>query len=205
MLNKPGLRDIKREATAHALADAAFALALERGPDGFVVEEVVQRAGYSRRTFANYFSCKEEAIAAAAVNFKGADAVMEWLEALDEDISPLDGLYQLLKMQMTKEYFHKLRQLVTLSKRHRALEPYILSAFHGLQKSAQELLNGLSRGRYPEGYTHLLTGAVYGAIMPLLDGSFHVLLPDEASGEAVDDVSFERYLDKMFSYLRHGF
>ena len=39
-------------------------LAVERGMDGFIVDDVVQQAGYSRRTFANYFSCKEEAVAA---------------------------------------------------------------------------------------------------------------------------------------------
>lgn len=86
MMNKLSLRDIKREATANALADAAFALALEKGMDGFVVEDVVQRAGYSRRTFANHYSCKEEAIATAALIFKGADEVADWIAGLNEDI-----------------------------------------------------------------------------------------------------------------------
>ncbi|RJX40445.1 TetR/AcrR family transcriptional regulator [Paenibacillus pinisoli] len=204
-MNKPGLRHMKREATASALADAAFALALEKGPDGFVVEEIVQRAGYSRRTFANYYSCKEEAVAAAAINFKGAEEVIEWIEALDEEMSPLDSLYQLLKMQMTTEHFHKLRQLVQLSKQHPTLELYILSALHGLQRDAQEMLAKLSRGRHPEGYTHLLTGAVYGAILPLLDGSLNVRLPDHPVVDTEDAVTFEQYLDTMFSYLRQGF
>ncbi|REK74478.1 TetR/AcrR family transcriptional regulator [Paenibacillus paeoniae] len=205
-MNKPGLRHIKREATASALADAAFSLALEKGLDGFIVEEVVQQAGYSRRTFANYFSCKEEAVAAAAaaVNFKGADEVIAWIEALDEGMSPLDIMYQLLKMQMTTEHIHKLQQLVSLSKKYPTLEPYMLSALHELQKSAQEMLNYLSRGRYPEGYTHLLTGAVYGAIMPLLDGNVNVLFPKHSTVDTADAVTFEHYLDTMFSYLRKG-
>ena len=58
------LRDKKKQATRQALAEAAFNLALESGVDGFVVEDIVTKAGYSRRTFANYFTCKEEAIAA---------------------------------------------------------------------------------------------------------------------------------------------
>ena len=47
-----GLRDVKREATARALAQAAFDLAVERGLDGFTTDDIVSRAGYSRRTFA---------------------------------------------------------------------------------------------------------------------------------------------------------
>ncbi|MFX3637011.1 MAG: TetR/AcrR family transcriptional regulator [Candidatus Pristimantibacillus sp.] len=202
-MNKQSLRDIKREATAIALADAAFALALERGMDGFVVEDVVQRAGYSRRTFANHYSCKEEAIASAAVFFKGADEVKDWIEGLNEDISPLDILYHLLKMQLTTEHFLKLQQLISLSKQYPTLEPYILSGLRRLQKSAQNTLSELSHGRYPEGYTHLLVGAVYGAVLPLLDGNLNVLLPGQSAAE--ETITFDHYLDTMFDYLRNGF
>ena len=204
-MNKHSLRDIKREATANGLADAAFALAMEKGLDGFVVEDVVQRAGYSRRTFANYYSCKEEAVAMAAVIFKGADEVEDWIGSLNEDMTPLDILYQLMKLQLTGEHFWKLRQLVTLSKHHKALEPYILSALRSLQITAQDVLSDLSRRRYPEGYTHLLVGAVYGAVLPLLDGSLNVLLPGESASEAPGAITFDHYLDTMFEYLRKGF
>lgn len=204
-MNKQSLRDIKREATANALADAAFALALEKGLDGFVVEDVVQRAGYSRRTFANHYSCKEEAVATAAVIFKGADEVTEWIGSLNEDLSPLDILYRLMKLQLTGEHLLKLRQLMSLSKQSPTIEPYILSALRSLQVTAQDVISELSRGRYPEGYTHLLVGAVYGAVLPLLDGSMNVLLPGESAAETPEAVTFDRYLDTMFGYLRNGF
>jgi AcrR family transcriptional regulator len=205
MMNKQSLRDMKREATANSLADAAFALALEKGLDGFVVEDIVQRAGYSRRTFANYYSCKEEAVASAAVIFHGADEVEDWIGRLDEDMTPLDILYNLMKLQLTTEHLSKLQQLISLSKHNPTLEPYILSALRSLQATAQETISELSRGRYPEGYTHLLVGAVYGAVLPLLDGSMSVLLPGESAAEAPDAVTFDHYLDTMFDYLRKGF
>ncbi|MDQ0062935.1 TetR/AcrR family transcriptional regulator [Paenibacillus harenae] len=204
-MNKQSLRDIKREATANALADAAFALALAKGLDGFVVEDVVQRAGYSRRTFANYYSCKEEAVSMAAVIFNGADEVEAWIGSLNEDMTPLDILYQLMKLQLTGEHLWKLRQLLTLSKQNPTLEPYILSALRSLQITAQDVISDLSRGRYPDGYTHLLVGAVYGAVLPLLDGSMNVLLPGESAPEAPEAVTFDHYLDTMFDYLRKGF
>ncbi|MGO4369216.1 TetR/AcrR family transcriptional regulator [Paenibacillus sp. 2TAB19] len=205
MMNKQSLRDMKREATANSLADAAFALALEKGLDGFVVEDIVQRAGYSRRTFANYYSCKEEAVASAAVIFHGADEVEDWIGRLDEAMTPLDILYNLMKLQLTTEHLSKLQQLISLSKHNPTLEPYILSALRSLQATAQETISELSRGRYPEGYTHLLVGAVYGAVLPLLDGSMSVLLPGESAEETPHAVTFDHYLDTMFDYLRKGF
>ncbi|GGG07913.1 TetR/AcrR family transcriptional regulator [Paenibacillus abyssi] len=204
-MNKQSLRDIKREATAQALADAAFELALERGLDGFVVEDVVQRAGYSRRTFANHFSCKEEAVAAAAVTFIGMDEAEGLLADLPESTTLLEVLHQLMRTQLTAELLRKMRELVSLSKRHPTLEPFILSIFHRLQSTAQETLGDLFHGRYPQEYSHLLVGAVYGAVLPVVDGSLNVQLPGQAASETPGAITFDQYLDKTFGYLRNGF
>ncbi|MDB4868797.1 MAG: TetR family transcriptional regulator [Cohnella sp.] len=204
-MNKQSLRNIKREATAQAIADAAFDLALERGLDGFVVEDVVQRAGYSRRTFANHFSCKEEAVATAAVTFNGIDEAENLLAAMPEGTALLDVLHQLMRTQLTADLLWKMRELVSLSKRHTTLEPYILSVFRRLQTAAQETLSDLSQGLYPEGYTHLLVGVVYGAILPVIDGSLNVLLPGESTVETPGATTFDQYLDTTFGYLRNGF
>lgn len=203
--NKQSLRDMKKEATAHALADAAFELALERGFDGFVVDDIVQRAGYSRRTFANHFSCKEEAV--AQISIKSAREAEDLIAGtgMPESSSPLDILYHMMKLQISAQVLWKMRELVSLSKRNPTLEPYILSLFRRLQISAQETLSGLSHGRYPDGYTHLLVGAVYGAVLPLLDGSFNVLLPGQSAAESPGAMTFDQYLDTMFGYLRKGF
>ena len=206
-MNKPSLRDLKKEATAHALADAAFELAVERGLDGFVVDDVVQRAGYSRRTFANYFSCKEEAVATAVIPYSSnqqheAECL---LDSLPENTTLLDALYQLMKLQFLEGLLLKMREVVSLSNIHPTLEPYILSVFRGLQISAMETLNGLSHGRYPNGYTHLLVGAVYGAMLPVIDGTLNVLLPGDAVNPEQDATTFEEYLETTFRYLRNGF
>jgi len=62
----PTLRDRKRDRTHDDLARAAFALAKERGLDGFTVDEVAERADVSRRTFFNHFQSKEEAVSEVA-------------------------------------------------------------------------------------------------------------------------------------------
>ncbi|MDG0790514.1 TetR/AcrR family transcriptional regulator [Cohnella ginsengisoli] len=205
MMIKQSLRDLKKEATAHALADAAYELALERGLDGFVVDDIAQRAGYSRRTFANHFSCKEEAVVMSTVAFKENHEPEQLLAAIPADATPLDTLQHLLKMRLTAELFRKLRTLVNMSKQAPTLEPYILIVLRKLQFEAQSILSELSRGRHPESYAHLLAGATYGVMLPLIDGSLNVLLPGEPAAEFAEAMTFEQYLDTAFSYLRQGF
>lgn len=204
-MNKQSLRDIKKEATAHALAEAAFELALDKGLDGFVVEDIVQRAGYSRRTFANHFSCKEEAVAAAAVIFKGAPDEEELVNELAETASMVDILHQLMRMQFTVEQIKTMRKLVTLSEQFPTLEPYILTIFHQFQRKAQYILSRCSRGRHSEMYTHLLAGAMYGAALPLLNSDLPIQFPGDPDGEAPGTMTFEQYLDQMFNHLSNGF
>lgn len=199
------LRDIKKEKTSNDLATAAFELALERGLDGFVVDDIVQRAGYSRRTFANYFSCKEEAVVTVALSQKGASTVVDFISQIDKNTPPLDILYQLLKMQFTTNLLKKLRKLVSLSKRYPTLEPYILSVLQHFQEEAVKVVKHLSQEQYSDDYPYQLAGSVYGAVLPLLDGSFNILFPDQSSEESPKAITFEQYLDSTFNYLRNGF
>lgn len=204
-MNQPSLRDLKKEATAHALAEAAYQLTLEHGLDGFVVEDVVQRAGYSRRTFANHFSCKEEAVAMVAFPFHGLEEFFDLLHRMPATTTPIDAMYQFVKMQLTENSFKRMRQLFTISKDYPTLEPYLLSVFQKLQKSAQKLLTDLFKETHSPGYTYLLAGAVCATIIPLLDGTLPVLLPGQTADEAPGAESFEHYLETAFGYLREGF
>ncbi len=56
-------RDLQREETRHDLAIAAFELASAKGLANVRVPEIAAAAGVSPRTFNNYFSSKEAAIA----------------------------------------------------------------------------------------------------------------------------------------------
>ncbi|MBD2844006.1 TetR family transcriptional regulator [Paenibacillus sp. IB182496] len=204
-MHKPSLREIKKEATAHALAEAAFELARERGLDGFVVEDVVQRAGYSRRTFANHFACKEEAVAVSAISFVAFDDAEHVLDELPEESTPLDVLQQLLQTQFTAALLRKLHELVLLAERYPTLEPYILNVFRSLQRAALETLEALFAERYPPGYCHMIVGAIYGAVMPVVEGLVEVPLPGRTIAYAADAPTFEQYLDAAFGYLKRGF
>lgn len=61
-----GLRERKKVATRHALGVAAMRLAMERGLDNVLVDDIAEAAGVSTRTFNNYFASKYEAICALA-------------------------------------------------------------------------------------------------------------------------------------------
>lgn len=62
-----GLRERKKAATRRSLGIAAMRLAIRRGLDNVLVEEIAAEAGVSARTFNNYFASKHEAICALAM------------------------------------------------------------------------------------------------------------------------------------------
>src|SRR5271166_2493808 len=63
-----GLRERKKLATRRALGIAAMRLAIQRGLDSVLVEEIAAEAGVSTRTFNNYFASKYEAICALSAD-----------------------------------------------------------------------------------------------------------------------------------------
>jgi AcrR family transcriptional regulator len=74
-----GLRERKKVATRHALGVAAMQLAMARGLENVLVEDIAEAAGVSARTFNNYFASKYEAICAL-----GFDRAMRIGSALSE-------------------------------------------------------------------------------------------------------------------------
>jgi len=72
-----GLRERKKLATRTALSAAALRLAIERGPERVLVEDIAAAAGVAPRTFNNYFPSKEAAIVA-----EGTDRATRTRDAL---------------------------------------------------------------------------------------------------------------------------
>ncbi|WP_228469342.1 TetR/AcrR family transcriptional regulator [Paenibacillus sp. JNUCC31] len=207
MMAKQTLRHLKKEATEQSLAIAAFELALEHGLDGMVVEDIVQKAGYSRRTFANYFTCKEEAVAMGSTAVHNTAEFENLLTQIPPNASLLDVLYQLIQMQLTTDLIGRLRELLLLSQKYPVLEPHFLRVLHHMQTVAQETLLDLSDGNDDEVYTYLLINAVYGIVLPLIDGRLNVLLPGQSMSDhqRAGAVTFDEFLETMFIYLRKGF
>lgn len=197
------LRDKKKLATRQALAEAAFNLAVERGVDGFVVEDIVSAAGYSRRTFANYFSCKEEAIA----NFMSLDDYMHesaQFSFTPKDHTPLSTIEIFIRRSFTINKLKRLSQLISLSRDHPTLKLYVTGALKDMQDFAGRGISEAFGSDYPEEYYSILMGAVFGAILPVLYERFDVQLPDDVEQHETAN-EFNQYMDIVFAHLRKGF
>jgi AcrR family transcriptional regulator len=68
MREPEGLRERKKLATRHALGIAAMRLAVQRGLDNVVTDDIAAVAGVSARTFNNYFASKYEAICSLSMD-----------------------------------------------------------------------------------------------------------------------------------------
>jgi len=93
-----GLRERKKVATRRALGIAAMRLAVERGLDNVLVEDIADAAGVSARTFNNYFASKNEAICAV-----GFDRAMRIGAALRER-PPGEPLWDAITAAVMSEY-----------------------------------------------------------------------------------------------------
>ncbi|MEQ7127674.1 TetR family transcriptional regulator [Actinopolymorpha sp. B11F2] len=67
-LQAANLRERKKLATRAAISEAALRLAIERGPENVLIQDIADAAGVAPRTVNNYFPSKEAAIIA-----EGAD------------------------------------------------------------------------------------------------------------------------------------
>ena len=65
----PTRRELNKAATRQAISDSTLELLRSKGPGKFTVEDIAEAAGISRRTFFNYFSSTEAAIASVTHGF----------------------------------------------------------------------------------------------------------------------------------------
>lgn len=188
-VSTPGLREAKRQATSRALAWAAFELARERGLDEVTIDDIADAAGYSRRTFANHFSCKEQAVAAVALD--QVRRGLETLPPLPDDLPLLDWLAALARHQVSEGLLTRFRELTALSVQAPTLEPYLADVQRQIRLLGQAAIAARAGSDASPLHVRILAGAVYGAITSVLDGPVPVPLPE--------------FLDTVFTHLRTGF
>lgn len=134
-----GLRELKKQMTHDAIAQAAFRLTLEKGLDHVTIEEIAREAIVSPRTFSNYFSSKEEAVVSA-----GSEDPQEFLPAFHEALEhapPLKALCQVLSDfygSRTQEQLDRSVQLLSLVERYPSLLQCHVARFAAIEAELRE-------------------------------------------------------------------
>jgi len=198
-----GLQAEKRARVSRELAEECFRLAVERGLDGFVIEDVTTATGYSRRTFANHFSCKEAAIAEIVVMAASqslADVQFDTAEG-----SLLDSLEDAVQVQFDKQTSQKLAQAVQLAHRYPSLQPYILAAIRALMTLILDAVSEARGGASADLDTVLLLNACYGMIGGLISGDALPLSTDPTLDPADIEAQVHEFTGLIFTKLRSGF
>jgi len=90
---EPGLRERKRLATRRAILRAALQLARDRGLDATTVDEISRVADISPRTFFNYFTSKEEALAGEGPRMPDEAQIEQFVDARGDLLSDLAQLF----------------------------------------------------------------------------------------------------------------
>lgn len=207
-----GLRERKRRQVAHELAKSAFDLAKKRGVPGFTIDELTEQAGYARRTFANYYSCKEDAITALAL--EQLHAGIASLPKDEEDLPLIDWVQRLAKHQLSSGLLDVLIELETLTSANPSLEPYLAKVYAEIPLVALETVRKQFPGKAAHEKTGILIGAVYGALTMMLSQIPRATTAadaaesgvDAAGAAAVPDSGYMRTLvDRVFAQLKAGF
>lgn len=170
--------------------------------DGFTLDEVAARAGYSRRTFANHYTSKEDAIVAVAV-----ERVAHALDTTpDENLPLVDWLHAVARQQLSGGLLDVLQQLRSLSEGHPPLRPHLLQVQRLIRQSALDAI--LTRRDISPINAHLLVGAAYGALTSVLEGHIAISSADSPEHFSQGDepsMTLDSFLNLTFAHLRDGF
>nr|WP_052479306.1 TetR/AcrR family transcriptional regulator [Kibdelosporangium sp. MJ126-NF4]CEL23511.1 Transcriptional regulator, TetR family [Kibdelosporangium sp. MJ126-NF4]CTQ89125.1 Transcriptional regulator, TetR family [Kibdelosporangium sp. MJ126-NF4] len=192
MTPKPGIRQTKKHETRRALGFAAFDLAIERGLQGFVVEDVTDRVHVSRRTFFNYFNRKEEAVVAVG-GFVFDDAMAE-LHQRPADEPLFDSLRAVAELVVSPENLSLINRLSTIATDYHELVPYELAVRERMVQGAHEALVERMPPGCPSFFPLALVHATFAVIQAVIvHAADH---PDDQVGALIDEA---------FGYLRAGF
>jgi AcrR family transcriptional regulator len=227
-MSGPGLRETKRAETARALATTAHALVRERGLTEVTVDDIVEVAHVSRRTFSNYFSCKEEAVAAVVTQHAEAGLASWHPDPSSRDLLAL--VRDLVRHQAASGTLGALVDVAGLTAEHRQLVPFVREAQWRLWAMAGErvlaVLAEPGSSATPTGggrsvhqpaerraEVDAVLGAVFGVVSSLLGSSAPATDPTASSDSTeptgstapTDPTDLPRLLDHVLTRLETGF
>ena len=125
-----GLRELKKQMARDSIADATLELTLERGLEHVTINDIARVAFVSPRTVSNYFSGKEEAIAAAGRNL--SDTIVDDLAQRPADEPALESVHRVtidFIHSLTPDQLNAQRQKRRLGNRYPAINAYLTARY----------------------------------------------------------------------------
>lgn len=194
-----GLRERKRVALERDLASAALSLVAERGFASVTVDDIVARTGVSRRTFSNYFACKEDAVAAVVLH-RASDALESWRAGPTQEEGLVPVVRSLITHQMRSGTFVTMAAVSALACEHHQLVPYLREAQWSLwSRAGARVLDELGE---TDATRRAELTALMGAVFGVVTSSF-LSSPGDADQEA--SAVAPQHLEHVLTRLEHGF
>ncbi|WP_334173530.1 TetR/AcrR family transcriptional regulator [Sinomonas sp.] len=196
----PSRRELNKAATRQSIVIAAMRLAHDRGLGGFTVEDVADAAGVSRRTFFNYFSSAEEAIAAPTFGF--LDAALERFHDRPKGEPLLESVIQILLALADNKFIEPMAQSFLVSHGNDPATRYQLQAFDECSDKIVAAIREREGPSLDELYVHALAGSV----MSCGKAALEVWLAErrgDLSPSSLDRLS--ELLVAAFAHLKSGF
>lgn len=154
-------RELNKAATRQAITDAALELLRSKGPGGFTVEDIAEAAGISRRTFFNYFSSTDAALASITHGF--LDIVIQQLRKRPRDEPLLEAAQAALMALADPKTVEPLAELFALTQQSQLMAHTELEAWDHCRAQvftvARERIRAVPGGA-DELYVHALAGSV---------------------------------------------
>lgn len=134
-----GLRQKKNAQVKQALYDAAMELFQKKGFNETSVDEITERAGYSRATFFNHFGAKQGVLRHYGQRLQ--DLVEALLDQADPTVSPLNLIREMINVMVreAEENIDEVRLICTYS----LLDPDYMTNPTPARQRLWEILTGL--------------------------------------------------------------
>lgn len=185
-----GLREAKKAALERQLAAVSFELVSDRRFADVTIDDIVERANVSRRTFSNYFCCKEEAVATVAIH-RAEKSLSEWSPVAN---APLIAMVrQLVQHQFASGALGTIAQLAALTEEYPPFLPYFREAQWQMWARAADRVLEVTGSTDAAARTDVM--AVMGALYGVVDA--HWTGADGDAGLAGLGGSVGRVLDRL--------
>lgn len=193
-------RELNKAATRESIIAAGLELATSRGLGGFTVEELAEAAGVSRRTFFNYFSSLEEAIAAPTFGF--LDVALARLADRPVDEPILESALNVLTGIADNELIAPMAQSFLVAVGHDPVTRFQLQAF---DQCAEKIASAI-RERDPAGVDDLYVTALSSSVIACGKAALEMWLSESEGDLSPSSLTRLRgHLSAAITHLKSGF